>query len=323
MRDKAVLEMVSAEGIFGMYLGGISERSKINSPFPDRNDPNPSFAFHRNDKGELLWIDFGRIGKRGGDCFLFVQEMFGLSRQQAIDRVWDDFKGKRGSVTLLRKEVAKGKGCRYGFLRDWELGFWKDFYLDKKDLEFWDTFSNRGYWSGEVCLSFSTPKLPSYAYVYGEDSYKTYTPNTSYGKFWSHNISDVVEGWNQLEGGGEDYDLILCSGKKDAKVVWKMGQLFGGITKPTNKIITLAPTTERSKTALLKRLNYLKCRYPNRYSLMDFDSTGWKAMREWKEHFNPMYLEPSWNKKMIKDVAEVARYKQIHYLYDVLRNFSN
>ena len=307
-----VKKLFGAESIYGMYLGDIDERSKIISPFR-ADDTDPSFAFFRLD-GDLLWKDFGGSGKTCGDCVSFVSILFGVSRREAEDKIYKDFIENKGQVPKLKtSRKSNKKGASYGPLRDFELDYWNQFYLSKEDLYRFNIYSNRGFWSGDRCLVYSTPETPSYLYIFGPDSYKAYTPDSEI-KFFSHNIADVLEGMLQLEGGGHDWELWIASGRKDALVLWKMGRIWG------RKMCVLNPTTERSKTALYRALKYLKQRFPIRYSLMDFDATGWKAMDEWKEHFNPVRLEPSNNGVKIKDIAEVAKYQGIYYLYNKIRN---
>lgn len=286
----------------------MDEREKISSPFPDRFDPVPSFALFRVE-GELLWKDFGRVGKNCGDCISFVSEMYGISRQKASEKIYQDFIGKKGVTQIVRKSRSQPKSLRVGGLRDWEEEYWSKFHLTKEDLHHHQVYSNRGFWSGDRCLVYSREDYPSYCYMFSKDSYKVYTPNTE-RKFYSQNIADVVEGESSLQYGGVDSVLVMCSGKKDSMTTWKTGQIFG------RNIQVINPTTERAMTAVQSRLNHLINRYPVRYSLLDFDSTGWKAMRDFSEHFQPIYTEPSWNGVMIKDVAEIVEHQGVYTLWD-------
>ena len=309
INETLLKKWVSDDVIFGLYLGDLSVGEKISSPL--RTDPIPSFCLWVTSEDDLIWRDFGNPGRTGGDAISFVQELFSLPRKAAVEKIWNDYKDRSNQNTLIpitRRNLTYEKGCRAGRLEPWELSFWNEYGANEQHLRFWRIYGNRGFWVDDACIVDSKPSTPSYVYVYGEDSYKIYTPNTDM-KFYSHSISGVIEGWDQLYGGGPDYFLVLCSGLKDCISCWLMGQFFFG-----GKIVCIAPTTEKSKRNIKNKLPYLINRYPNRYVWMDFDSTGWSAMRDWKETFTPLWTEPSWNQVMIKDLSEINRLQGIYTL---------
>ena len=316
--EQTLKKVVGDEAIYGMYLGNISTGKKISSPLPGRRDTDPSFVLRYMPNGEVLWIDFGKDGRRGGDSISFVSELFQIPRKVAISKIWGDFKNNRAitPVIQLNKSKVSEYGCKYGEIRDFELPFWSEkLLLTREDLGFWDVHSNRGFWINDKCIIYSTEQHPSYVYIYSDESYKIYTP-ASKMKFFSTNISAVVEGFNQLTGGGVDTELWMASGLKDAMALWKMGRLFG------RKMVVIAPISESAKSGVLGKLSHLTGRYPKRYVCLDFDKAGYEAMGYWKEHFTPVMFElQQRNGQFIKDVTQVVETQGYYTLFDKIRNY--
>lgn len=98
---KDVLNITNGgEDIFKREIGEISYTRNVKSPF--RKDDNPSFKLKRNSKNEVVGQDYGGNQWFGGAISL-IQDLYGLSFTQAINRIWKDFNGN--STSLVKKQI--------------------------------------------------------------------------------------------------------------------------------------------------------------------------------------------------------------------------
>lgn len=133
---KDVLNITNGgEDIFKREIGEISYTRNVKSPF--RKDDNPSFKLKRNSKNEVVGQDYGGNQWFGGAISL-IQELYGLSFTQAINRIWKDFNGN--STSLVKKQtetnhVPKKKEPLTFEFNDCRFTDNHKFYMDKYELD--------------------------------------------------------------------------------------------------------------------------------------------------------------------------------------------
>jgi hypothetical protein len=140
------------------------------SPF--RADQNPGCAFYINDQGILLFHDFAKREKY--DALKAVQKLYGLSRSQAIDKIYretnvrSDVKCIRPNKSVISKVDKPLENLQY----------WSEFFITKPTLELFNVTEVRSvYYDGKLKYR-GTPTNPIYAYNFPSGRFKLYRPLT-------------------------------------------------------------------------------------------------------------------------------------------------
>jgi hypothetical protein len=139
-----VLSKINEEHIFGFYHGPFQLSKVYHSKF--RKDAKASCGFYVSPKGRLIYNDIGQGEKL--DCFDFVQKMYGLTFQQALERVAMDFGLIDGKPHESAKKVMRDlkdfdktvkKETRINFkAAKWtieNLAYWKQFGITEEELK--------------------------------------------------------------------------------------------------------------------------------------------------------------------------------------------
>jgi hypothetical protein len=93
------------EMVFERELEKIDYNKNVRSPF--RTDSNPSLKLNKATSGIVYFNDFGG-NQLQGNALDLLQHLYGLTFQQAIDKIWNDFKGNKTNLsrkTFEKKEV--------------------------------------------------------------------------------------------------------------------------------------------------------------------------------------------------------------------------
>lgn len=231
----AILEYISDEDIFRMYLGGIPSKP-ISSPL--REDTNPSFSlFYAKEHGKVFFKDFATGEK--GDCFVFVMKLFRLpSKVATFNKIAKDFnltqfRFEDSFLPTTPKKVYVKKGNRRESVnlkkltisvtvRPWKIrdkNYWfKKYGLNKDQLEYCNIFPIEYYFINGYCRK--AEKL-AYAFVEEKDgvqTFKIYQPYADKENKWiNNNDYSTWELWTQLPAKGDV--LIITSSRKDALVI--------------------------------------------------------------------------------------------------------
>lgn len=139
-----VLSRISDSMIFGLYYGPFELGKCYPSRF--RKDKHNSCGFYVSPKGKLIYNDIAKAEKM--DCFDFVQKTYGLTFQEAIERVAMDFglingkphdKAKKVMHDLKDFDKAVKKDTRINFKADkWtseNLAYWKGYGITEQELK--------------------------------------------------------------------------------------------------------------------------------------------------------------------------------------------
>jgi hypothetical protein len=138
-----VLSRISDSMIFGLYYGQFELGKCYPSRF--RKDKHNSCGFYVSPRGKLIYHDIAKGDKF--DCFDFVQKTYGLTFQEAIERVAMDFglidgkphdKAKRVMHDLKDFDKTVKKETRINFkVAKWtteNLAYWKGYGITQEEL---------------------------------------------------------------------------------------------------------------------------------------------------------------------------------------------
>lgn len=91
--------------VFEKEVGNFSTNKNISSPLR-AGDSNPSFRIYQSDSSIWSFKDYGGNGE-AGSYITFIMTLYGLTFQQAIDKIWKDFNGNNTKFT--KKIIEKPK----------------------------------------------------------------------------------------------------------------------------------------------------------------------------------------------------------------------
>lgn len=200
---KDVLNITNGgEDVFKREIGEISYTRNVKSPF--RKDDNPSFKLKRNSKNEVVGQDYGGNQWFGGAISL-IQDLYGLSFTQAINRIWKDFNGN--STSLVKKQtetnhVPKKKepltfefnDCRFtdNHHKYWNAGGLSEDFLNKEGdiyaIKVWAINKKvQKFSDGEIAFAY-VPKDENGNELNGRLKILRIGPNVEKNKKWTSNI---------------------------------------------------------------------------------------------------------------------------------------
>lgn len=103
-----ILGKVSEEQLMEHYLGIPVKKGLFRSPL--RQDRNPTCAFYRNKKGELILKDFA--GYFSGNVFSVVMEKFQCSFSKALQIIGNDFGIIHNNSLVVNKPALQYTGSK-------------------------------------------------------------------------------------------------------------------------------------------------------------------------------------------------------------------
>jgi hypothetical protein len=310
---KSILAKIGPYDIYRFYLGDFTLAKAMKSPF--RKDKHPSFSVRMGQSG-LYHIDYGDESFRG-DCFKLVQQLWGLTFDQALEKIDKDFGlGITGGPTrnyqriilqydepeMERKYVHILVITRK--LNSEELAYWNQYHLSADDLK-----KNHVYGVEKVYMNRRL--IPNYgkglrfAY-FSEPHWKIYKPTAKKGeKFYPNNIpNDMMEGLGNLM----NCDIgIITKSRKDRMVISK---IFPNVCSTQNE--SPAAINEDNLTFIQQN-----CKQP--YIAFDNDKPGKKASQHYTNEYGWKHINvPDHYLPGITDFADLAKE---HGLDRVVRHF--
>lgn len=266
--------------IYNYYFGNISTTIRYKSPL--RKDDIPSLSFYYY-KDVLYWKDFGLPTTVKHDAIGFVQELYGLSREEAIDLIWQEVV-EDGNVSKSKKEQPKLDKVKAVFSAieksiSFELDYFHKAYVGLNTLDFYKVGAVEKAMINEDVIFTSTPDDPAFLYKFDGDSFKTYRPLTKNKskKFRGNKHGNVLEGYNQLPLKADH--LIINKSLKDTMVLRNIG------------ILSINPASEGSLRGLLSKVRELNARFQTIRIMFDPDPAGIKnakilsGLTEWETIF--------------------------------------
>lgn len=296
------------------YLGVVKIPCLIKSPL--RADKKPSFGLFSPDGEKVTYKDFS-TGERGGIIGL-LQKIWGISFQDALERIHNDFHNFNGSAEIVMSHhspvsISRGNNdvvmeCRTRKWRDYDIEYWESYGITLPWLKYANVYpiSHKIITKNNKRYVFGADKY-AYAFVEfkeGRVTLKIYQPFNRSGFKWSskHDRS-VISLWTKVPKTGER--VCICSSLKDALCLWA-----------NTGIPSLAIQGEGysiSETAVIE----LKKRFDKVDILFDNDKAGLEDAEKLSKTtgFNNIVLPKINGQKDISDIyhslKDKARFKEI------------
>lgn len=280
-----ILKYVGEFEIFRKYIDPCLELSKLYSS-PLRVDKHPSFNVFVARNGNLIYKDFA-TGETG-DCFRFIQHLYGVGFVDALRIIDRDFNlGLSNQKIQLEKRtpmlvetkpttLSKIKILRSSTFSDVDLVYWAQYGLDIEDLHFYDVSVAKEVLvikNGTSYKMYSGVDNPIYSYMFEEGIYKLYLPYSDSSRFITNASNDVIQGVDQLTRTSDL--LIITKSLKDVMCLNKMGYeaiafqsentlpnlaTIEAITSDYNEVVIFYDNDIPGKIAAAKAVSFLNCR---------------------------------------------------------------
>lgn len=167
------------------------------------NDTSPSFNLFMNDKGRILYKDFGHSS---GDSIKFVMEMEGLTYHEALNKVYNELilKNLVTPSTKIYKKENKEIRCRVKPFT-YEIPYFKKYNITPEVVKRYNTKAISEVWVGDKLrwVSVEDNFIIGY-YIPEHKEVKCYRPNSR--GYISNFHSKTIFGYYQLPVAG---DLLI------------------------------------------------------------------------------------------------------------------
>lgn len=299
--------------IFKYYLGlsqDFTGRSlRVKSIF-NVNDKTPSMFVYFNQMTNKIVYKCHSTGK-SGDAVKLVEELYGLSFQQACEKIVYDYYEfcKTGKYVTLEITSVNTRWSVVDYkLRSWytyDAKFWLQYnigssLLDRfevRPLEYYKVAQVNSE-TGEISNVIENHGDTIYGYFNGDKLYKVYNPKAKRFKFFLQD-GNYTQGSNQCEGHDT---LVIASSLKDVMSIKSLGLT----------VDCVAPNSESTKLSFSQIEGYKKS-YKHVIVCLDSDEAGVKSMKHYDEEYNlPFVYLPR-----EKDISDIIKHhgKQVA-LYD-------
>ena len=226
-----VLKKLSEFDIFKFYFRGKLEINQaIHSCF--HVDENPSFLLS-NRYGNLHFIDFSTGQK--GDCFNFVQEIYGATLDEALRIIDRDFglgftsETNTGEYKRIVKEYKQPEeaGKRYSVIQvvtrkftKEELSYWNSYHIDISELKANNVYSVEKVFLNRKLFPLKENEL-RFGYYYPNGGYwKIYKPFSPKKGKWISNVP-LNYSWG-IENLNKEKNCLIAKSLKDYLVCRKV-----------------------------------------------------------------------------------------------------
>jgi len=284
-----ILSKISPLNIFSYYMPyewKINRRCR--NPFVNR-DNNPSMII--GDKnGELIFKCFNSNNQ--GDCFSFVQQMFNITFEKALEKIAQDFGilNKNKDFTRVIQNLPKVDKIKshtniiqcapFTEWQGYHIEYLKKYTLEPKDLQFCEdtkAYPLKDYWINKRKMVVHKDELGLF---YNVGAYnKVYFPNRSKEDKWKSTIPfTYIHGLNNMKGCNVG---ILTKSIKDAAIISKY------ITKCVC-VIQAENVTAISK----ENVEFLKQNIKNLYVALDQDQPGKLASFAICDYLSARHINP-------------------------------
>lgn len=296
-----ILNKVSEEQLMEHYLGVPVKKGLFRSPL--RDDKNPTCAFYRNKRGDLIMKDFG--SSFCGNFISVVMEKFQCSYTQALQIIGNDFgiihknfkvnkpalvytgnKMDEHSQAIIRVEIRE--------FQPYELAWWKSFGISKTTLNKFNVFSCKNIWLNGHIFHLESSNQHIYGYYGGKidglERWRLYFAGRKKYKFLSNWSSLQIQGIRQIPKDGGDY-IVITKSLKDCMVLYEFG------------IPAIAPNSENIFITE-NQYNKLKQKFKHILVVYDNDLAGIQGLKRIKKSFPDIkiaFIPRAYNAKDISD----------------------
>lgn len=304
---KLIYEKYDDWDLFRYYFGDFKPKKSYSSPL--RTDNSPSLSFYINSKGQPRAKDiaFGNVYSP----IDFLRELHGLTFNQALDKICNDFgilevdfKANIYKVSKQEKEKiireskpSKIKSIIKEFSKE-ELNYWFEYGTEKiETLKFFDIFSTKKFW---INLQPIRCHRPTFTYYFKKSNHiKIYQPLAPKENKWYSNTNNLedIQGYYQADiKNSKPNLLLLVSSMKEITFLYERGIVA---MAPHNECANLEPDFIR----------HLKKYCKNIMSLLDFDKAGLEGSKKIQKEFNIDYFEkPEYFTCPQKDLTDYWKY---------------
>ena len=304
IRLEAILDKIEPYDIYRFYLGRDFKIGK-NTHSPFHSDSDPSFNINVAPGGQLFHVDFGDRTKRG-NCFKFVQQLYGVDFQAALLKIDIDFGlglwcDKRYDYKEIVAEFKKPKilkpkkECIIQVITknftNLQLRYWNDYHIDISELKEDNIFSINKLYVNKKHVN--VPEV-CFGYFY-EQGWKIYTPFAGKGEMkWISNIPiHLMDGIKDLVPGPM---ALIQKAKKDKLVAKKF-------------VKNTASTQNESPQAISpENIDFLQKNFDKTILQFDPDRAGVTACTYYNQFgFGYINTDKSYVAKGIKDLAAMGK----------------
>lgn len=267
--SRSILKRVSEYDIYRYYLGNDFKPGKL-FPSPFRSEKNGSFNIFYTKTGYLRHKDFGDSYYQG-NCFQFVQQLYGLDYHNALLKISLDFNLGLGVIkkegidygSLIKESLRDTSVLQESIYSDQssqevyhkktvkihvrskqftvqELDYWKKFGIEMDELERNQIYSvDELYIDGKLIRNWN--KGFRFAYYYkdentGEEFFKIYSPYSVNYK-WISNVP-VKRPFNLSLLSKGNSTIILAKSKKDKMIIEKIHPWVYEVQKEGKEVIS-------------------------------------------------------------------------------------
>lgn len=311
-----VLNNVDDVLIFRHYVGEFELRKPIKSPFGHGTRANFSILFNPT-WCKLMFKD--HHSGDSGDCFKFISKKFGITYQEAIEKVACDFGLTKGCSVITKKQLEEARTFKENFrktelviqvdirkMNDLELKYWAQYGITKQDLirnhiyAIQDLWINKKkiYLKDELVFAYHFPK---------PDKFKIYSPLNKDFK-WFGNVSAF-----EIEGLENPVDLekpiLITKSRKDRIILTK---LYSNTYSCQNE----------AETAIPKELDVQLDKHPSKFCWFDSDEPGKTANRKLNHRGYKWINVPNelYEKHGLKDPSDVIKFYGVEEGQKILIN---
>lgn len=302
-----LLSKNSQETYFEHYLGVQVKKGLFTSPSIIRKDKNPTCAFYKNSKSNLIFKDFA------GPTFDFVgcvMHIFNCSYYKALQIIANDF-GFIDNAKLIKnvakieysgtilKETEKAKiQVEIKPFSNKEIEWWNSFGIRDRGLAKYQVYSIKSVFLNGNYFDSSTEASPIYGYYGGTNSdsnelWRLYMPTKRKYRFLSNWSASKIQGVKQLPKIGNH--CILIKSKKDVMLLEEFG-FISCATVSENILIS-----EAQYNKIMKKFNN------NFIVFFDNDLAGVKGAHKYKKKYNVRCVFIK--RKYSKDISDL--YKKV------------
>lgn len=317
---KELLSKINDADIYNKYYyearGFSFEFNKrCNNPYTP--DDNPSFMIYYKD-GECFHKAFNSPHK--GNCWQFIMDLFGISYDEAVEKVAKDFNLLEGDKYLeilsnlpkIEKKEKKDVDIKFSTLKNFtkaHIDYLNQFHLNLEDIHiFEDTliYPVKRFWINKE--PFILKNEIGFAYYIPEiNKVKVYLPQREKGnKFWSSIPFDYIHGLNQIKFCKK---AIITKSVKDAWVLKKAVDICQTVVQAEN------PTTITNST-----IDFFNNNVEETYVSFDSDLPGVENSKIITKKAGWKYINPEKKYLPLKDWADVSKHYGLEVIQEHFKN---
>jgi hypothetical protein len=284
---ETILELISAYDIYRYYYGrDFVSGEGLLSPFRKEDIASFAIRFSRNE-AQWLHTDYANT-MYSGNCFQFVQQLFTISYNEALEKIDNDFqlgiRSKKGNYkkvieTYQRQSIySKRHTVIQVKVRKWkeeELEYWRGVGVEREDFRQVDfsVYAPEEIWVNQKRWN---NKYMKFCYLFQGKYWKIYSPFAPKEEKWISNVpGDLMYGMDNIRSCRK---AIITKSVKDLLALKKIYHCVGGCQSES-----IAAISEEN-------IKYLRENCEEVYIAFDSDEPGKRHSWYYTENFNFKHL---------------------------------